>query len=135
MNPVELPSARELFAQWQRARGGRTEPASRPFSRSWEDLLEAARLGSATERSEAERDARMLEIGGWVELRPVRYKPHLIDRVVIPLGAEARWSEAFGFVSPSDEENRQIREFPWEPELSFLREARLNLSFMELRQL
>ena len=35
---------------------------------------------------------------------------------------------------PSDEETRQIREFPWEPELSFLREARLNLSFAELQQ-
>jgi hypothetical protein len=135
MNPAGLPIARELFAQWQRARGGRTDPASRPFSRSWEDLLEDARLVSATERSEAERDARGLEIDGWVELKAVRYKPHLIDRLVIPLGAEARWREAFGFVPPSDEEARQIREFPWEPELSFLRDARLNLSFAELQQI
>src|SRR5258708_10895740 len=104
MNPADLPSARELFAQWQRARGGRTDPASRPFSRSWEDLLEDARLVSATERSEAERDARTLERGGWVELKPLRYRPHAIDRIVIPLGAEARWREAFGFVPPSDGE-------------------------------
>ena len=33
MKPAGLPIARELFAQWQRARGGRTDPASRPFSR------------------------------------------------------------------------------------------------------
>ena len=134
MKPAGLPIARELFAQWQRARGGRTDPASRPFSRSWEDLLEDARLVSATERSEAERDARGLEIDGWVELKAVRYKPHLIDRLIIPLMSEARWREAFGFVPPSDEETTQIREFPWEPELSFLRDARLNLSFAELQQ-
>src|SRR4051812_39975013 len=101
MNPAGLPIARELFAQWQRARGGRTDPASRPFSRNWEDLLEDARLVSATERSEAEGDARELEPEGGVELKAVRYKPHLIDRVVLPLGTELRWSEAFGFVPPS----------------------------------
>src|SRR5439155_23163063 len=98
MNPTDLPSARELFTQWQRARGGRTDPASRPFSRNWENLLEDARLVSATERGEAERDARTLETDRWIELKAVRYKPHLIDRVVIPLAAEARWREAFGFV-------------------------------------
>jgi len=135
MNPADLPCAREFFAQWQHARGGRAEPASRPFSRGWEDLLEDARLVSATERSEAERDARTLATGGWVELRTVRYKPHLIDRISIPLPAEARWCQAFGFVPPSEEETRRIREFLWEPELSFLSNARLNLSFAELRQL
>ncbi len=134
MNPADFPIARELFIQWQRARGGRAEPASRPFSRGWEGLLEDARLVSAAERSEAERDAGGLETDGWIELKAVRYKPHLIDRVVIPLGTEPRWREAFGFLPPSDEETRQIREFPWEPELSFLREARLNLSFAELQQ-
>jgi hypothetical protein len=135
MNPADLPCAQELFAQWQRARGARTEPASRPFSRVWEDLLEDARLISATERSEAERDARTLAMGCWVELKSVRYKPHLIERITIPVPAEARWREAFGFVSPSDEETRLIREFPWEPELSFLSGARLSLSFAELRRL
>jgi hypothetical protein len=132
MNPVELPCARELFAQWQRARGGRTEPASRPFSRSWEDLLEDARLVSASERSEAERDAKALAASGWIQLKSVRYKSHLIDRVIIPPAAETRWCEAFGFVAPSDEEERRIREFSWEPPLGFMREARLNLSFDEL---
>jgi len=90
MNPVALPCAQELFAQWQRARGGRTEPASRPFSRSWEELLEDARLVSATERNEAEHDAQALAASGWIELKTVRYKPHLIDRVIIPLSVEAR---------------------------------------------
>jgi hypothetical protein len=132
MNPVRSPLASELFAQWQRARGGRLEPAARPFSRGWEELLEKAGLVSATERADAERDARALEAGAWVELKPVAYRPHLINRISIPLAAEAKWGEAFGFVPPSDEEARQIREFPWEPALSFVRDARLNVSFAEL---
>ena len=136
MNPARSPIACELFKQWQGARGGRTDAAQRPFSRLWEELLENAGLVSATERNDAERDIRALAADGcWVELRPVRYKPHLIERVMMPLDAEARWREAFGFVPPSDEEARQIREFAWERELAFVRESRLNLSFAELRQL
>lgn len=134
MNPSSLPIACELFAQWQRARGARPEPASRPFSRGWEDLLEDARLVSGTEREEAESDARALASDGWVELKPVRYKAHLIDRIVIPLAAESRWRETFGFVPPSDEEARRIREFAWHPLLAFAREGRLNVSFAELHQ-
>jgi hypothetical protein len=38
-------------------------------------------------------------------------------------------------VPPSDEEARLIREFPWEPQLSFLREFRATISFAELCQL
>jgi hypothetical protein len=135
MNPADLPCAQELFAQWQRARGGRSEPASRPFSRGWEDLLEDARLVSAAERSEAERDAKNLEADGWVKIKCVRYKAHLIERIVLPLECEARWRDAFGFVPPSNEEMQRIREFAWEPELCFLREARLNIPFSELKQL
>src|SRR3954470_17290243 len=100
MNPPRSPVACELFAQWQRARGGRLDLAQRPFSRRWEDLLEDSGLVTATERADAERDARALEADGWVELKPVRYRPHLLDRVVMPLTAEAKWREAFGFVLP-----------------------------------
>jgi Uncharacterized protein conserved in bacteria C-term(DUF2220) len=135
MNPALLPLARELFAQWERARGGRTEPATRPFSRSWEELLDVAGLTSATDRNDAERDARALATEGWIELKPVQYKPHLLERILIPLAAEERWRNAFGFVPPSDEEVRQIREFPWEPRLAFLRESRVNIPFFELKQL
>ena len=135
MNPERLPVASELFAQWQRARGGRMEPAARPFSRGWEDLLEDARLVAATERAEAESDLRALAAEGWVTLKFVRYRPHLIERVVIPLEAEARWQAAFGFVAPTGEEARRIREFPWVPGLEFVREADLNLPFAELARL
>ena len=135
MNPTPLPVASELFAQWQRARGSRLEPATRPFSRGWEDLLEAAGLVSATDRTDAERDVRLLATHGWIEIKSMRFKSHLLDRIVIPLAAEPRWREAFGFVPPSDEEARLIREFAWEPPLAFLRDARLNIPFAELRRL
>ncbi len=135
MNPTRLPVAGELFAQWQRARGSRLEPATRPFSRGWEDLLEDAGLVSATDRSDAERDVRRLAAQGWLEIKSMRFKAHLLERIVIPLAAEARWREAFGFVPPSDEEARRIREFAWAPPLAFVREARLNIPFGELRQL
>lgn len=135
MNVSALPIARELFAQWQRARGGRTEPSTRPFSRDWEELLEAAELISATDRNEAERDVRTLAVGGWLELKPVQYRPHLIARIQIPLVAEERWCKAFGFVPPSDEEARLIREFAWCPSLAFLRDTRINIPFADLQQL
>jgi hypothetical protein len=124
MNPTQLPVACELFAQWQRARGSRMEAAVHPFSRGWEDLLDDAGLASAVDRNDAERDARSLATEGWLEIKSVRYKSHLIDRVVIPLAAETRWREI-----------RLIREFNWEPALAFLRDARINVPFAELCQL
>ncbi|MGH7973543.1 MAG: hypothetical protein ACREIC_32910 [Limisphaerales bacterium] len=135
MNVPGLPVARELFAQWQRARGSRIELSARPFSRDWEELLEAAGLVSATDRNEAERDARALAVDGWLELKPVQYKPHLIARIQIPLVAEERWRTAFGFVPPSDEEARRIREFAWCPKLAFLRDTRINIPLADLQRL
>lgn len=135
MNPARLPIADELFAQWRRARGDRMEAATRPFSRGWESLLEDAGILSATDRSEAERDARALAQDGWLELRSVRYRAHLIDRVFIPLTAESRWHDAFGFAPPTDGEARQIREFNWEPELAFLHTARVNIPCHDLHRL
>src|SRR4051812_7448994 len=72
VDPARLPIAIELFAQWRRARGNQQDTATRPYSRDWEELLSAAGLFSATERSDAERDARALESAGWLELKSVR---------------------------------------------------------------
>jgi len=130
-----MPVARELFAQWQRVRGQREESARRHFTRDWETLLEDAHLLSATERREAEQDVRTLAKAGWVELKTVRYRPHLLSGVIVPLAAEERWCQAFGFVAPPPDEARQILAFPWVPEMAFVREARLNISFAELRQI
>jgi hypothetical protein len=125
----------EIFSQWQRARGRRLEPASRALSRSWEDLLEAAGLRSAVERQDAESDARALKASNLLVVKSPRYRPHLIGRVSIPLEAEERWMEAFGFVAPNDTEARQIKEFPWVPRLAFVADARVNISFSDLRLL
>jgi len=135
MDPARSPVAGELFKQWQRARGARCQPAARPFSRAWEELLEMAGLVTATERADAERDAQALAADAWVELKPARYRPHVISRILIPLAAEEKWAAAFGFVPPGDEEARQIREFPWEPALRFVRNTRSNISFAELQQM
>lgn len=135
MDVSAFPIARELFAQWQRARGNRAEPSVRPFTRNWEELLDSAGLMSATERNEAERDMRALEADGWVNLKSVLYKPHLIQGVQIPLACEERWRNAYGFVPPSDDEARRIREFAWCSKLAFLREARISIPFSELEQL
>jgi len=135
MLPSNSPLARELFQQWQRARGGTLGENARPFSRNWERLLDDAGIVSAAERAEAEADARSLKTEGWLELRTVRYKPHLIARIVIPLAAEARWAEAFGFTPPSDEDAKRIAGHPWVPELDFLRETRVNIPFADLQQL
>lgn len=129
---VRSPLACELFRQWQRARGGRTTPAARPFSRGWEELLERAGLTTATERADAGRDAQALAERGWVELKPVPYRAHLIGRILIPLSAENDWCEAFGFVPPDDAEAKQIQEFDWVSAMGFVREARLAVSFAEL---
>lgn len=135
MNPDRLPIAIELFAQWRNARGEQSAPASRPFSRNWDKLLEDAGLLSALDRSEAERDARSLAEAGWLELKCVRYRPHLIERVIIPLSSESRWMQAFNFQPPSDAEGQAIKEFPWTQELAFLSEVRTQIPFADLRRL
>lgn len=135
MNPARSPVARELFAQWQRARGDRTEAAKQAFSRDWETLLEDAQLRTATERNDADRDARALAADGWVTLKTVRYKAHLLERIAIPPSAEQRWCEAFGFIRTSDDESRRIRDFLWVPALGFLAESRTSVPFDDLRKL
>ncbi len=136
MNLRKSPLAGELFAQWQRARGERSEPATRPFSRSWDELLDAAGLASAEEEREAARDARELTAQGWLQIKPLQFRPGTIGRVSIPLDAEARWCAAFGFERPviGPAEAVRMHEYPWEPELSFVRETRVSLSFEELRR-
>lgn len=132
MDPSRSPLAQELFAQWQAARGRQPSAATRAFSRDWEELLEAAGLRSAIERREAEADVRTLAQDGWLELKTVRARPHLLERVTLPLMQEPRWGAAFGFVPPDDAAMQRIREFPWVPALDFLRTARVNLPLADL---
>lgn len=135
MNPAHSPLACELFRQWQRTRGGRDKPAARPFSRGWEELLEAGGLVTAIERADALGDARTLAGRGWVEIKSKRYQTNQIERIAIPLAAEELWAGAFGFVRPSDAESGRIREFPWVPAMAFVRDLRSNVPFEDLRRL
>lgn len=135
MHPPEIPFARALFAQWCRARGTSLEPRSRPFTRGWEALLEEAGIVSSLDRGEAVRDAQALAAGGWVELRTARYRPRQVERIAIPLAAEPRWREAFGFVPDTDDEAARIRAYPWGARLGFLREMRVGLAFEDLQRI
>jgi hypothetical protein len=135
MDLTRIPVARELFAQWKRARGTRTEAPIRPFGRDWEKLLADAGLHTGLEQQEALRDAEALAAAAWLRVQPVRYYPHRIARVFIPLEYEARWKEAFGFTPISNEEIERFRTWPWESELSFCSAARLVVSFEDMRLL
>ncbi len=135
MDLTRIPVARELFAQWRKARGNRTEATSRPFSRDWEKILADAGLHSGIEQEEAGRDAQALAMAGWLQLQPVKYYPQRIARVLIPLDQEARWKEAFGFVLVSNEDLERFRTWVWEPELSFCVRARLAVTFDEVHRI
>ncbi len=135
MKPKDSPIAAELFAQWAKARGARASQATRPFSRNWEELLDRAGLVSGAEQETAERDIRELEEEGWLETVPVRYYPHRIYSIRIPLDRESRWKVAFAFVDPDDGAVRQIREWPWCGKMEFVRDARIAVPFENLRSL
>ena len=135
MQLPRIPIAVELFHQWRDARGGRETSARRPFSRGWEDLLEAAGIVTASARRDAEQDARELAAAGWVGLRAVRYRPQSLDRILLPLEQEGRWCAAFGHVAPDDDTTRRQRALDWVAELSFLANARASLPLGDLQAL
>lgn len=135
MNPAQMPIAQALFAQWRQVRGGGETTATRPFSRDWEDLLDAAMLLSATDRREAEHDVRELAAKGWLMLKTAPYRSYLLERVALPLAQESRWCAAFNYLPPTDEDARIIREFAWDPALEFLRTARVRLLLSDLQAL
>jgi hypothetical protein len=86
----------ELHRQWYGARGLSLQASTRPFSRDWQGLLDAAGLSSAAERSNAETEAKQLQDEKHLELRTHKYRTYLIEKVVVPI-AEERWLiELFG---------------------------------------
>jgi len=135
MNLLQVPIAVELFRQWRTARGERETAARRPFSRRWEELLEATGIDSASDRRDAEHDARELATAGWITLKSVPLRPQLLERIAIPLEQETGWCRAFGYVAPTDDTARLLREFAWEPALAFLTTARVTLPLAELQAL
>lgn len=124
----EIPVLRVLHEPWWRARGGRLGESARPYSSDWERLLEEAGLVSAELRTEAERDARLLAAAGLLRLRSPKYRPHLIDRVLVPVDAERRLARLFGDPLEPDAPGVSLAGVAWEPELAFVREERIGVA-------
>jgi len=135
MDPTQSPVACALFQQWRVARGERVESAQRPFTRDWEDLLEKAGIVSATDRRDADVEARALDAEGWLKINTVKYRPYLIGRLAIPLDRESRWRDVFGFVPISKKDAQRMRDFAWCDRLSFVRDGRLQIPFDDLVRL
>ena len=129
------PVLRTLHDQWWAARGGRLGESQRPFSRDWDQLLEDAGLLSSEQRREAERDARALEKAGLVQLKPVRYRPHLIDRILLPVAIEERLARLFGDPTESLDPRIDLAGVDWQPELTFLRQTRVTVAPDDLLKL
>lgn len=127
-----FPILQELHDQWWRARGGRLDTTTRPFSRDWEQLLEDAGLLSAELRAEADRDARTLATAGLIELRPPRFRPHLIDRILVPLEAQTRLALLFGDPLDPTGPPPDLAKIPWQPELAFVLQSRPTLALDDL---
>lgn len=127
-----FPILQELHDQWWRARGGRLDTTTRPFSRDWEQLLEDAGLLSAELRAEADRDARTLATTGLIELRPPRFRPHLIDRILVPLEAQTRLALLFGDPLDPTGPPPDLAKIPWQPELAFVLQSRPTLALDDL---
>ena len=99
----------EFHRQWFAARGHNLEPASRPFSREWEKLLDDAGLHSAADRNTAEAEARQLATEGRLELRTHKYRTYLIEKVVLPLSQES-WLVTHCGGTPAGDLRRQTLE-------------------------
>jgi hypothetical protein len=130
-----LPVLKELHDQWWAARGAKLGESQRPFSRDWDRLLQDSGLLSAEQRREADRDARLLADSGLVELRPVKYRPRLISRILIPLAAELRLAALFGDPTGQEEAGPDLSGTDWAGELGFLRESRVGVAAEDLLRL
>jgi hypothetical protein len=133
----EFPVLRQLFEQWRAARGRKPVGSfEKPFRRSWEDLLEDAALVSAEARREADRDIRILAGAGLVELKTVRYRPYEIERVSIPIQAEARLRAMYSDEFPAEDEIPfDPTSIEWQPQLTFLRHVRVGVMRDDLLKL
>jgi hypothetical protein len=112
---------RALVFQWHKSRGFAASNFRRPYSRDWEELLQAGNLISAELRAEAFREAKELQAAGQVDLKTVRYRPYQIERIVIPFAAEPLLRELFaGELSASPDPRFDFASVKWASQLAFL---------------
>jgi hypothetical protein len=112
---------RALVFQWHKSRGFAASNFHRPYSRDWEELLQAANLISAELRAEAFREAKELEAAGLVDLKTVRYRPYQIERIVVPFAAEPRLRELFAGELPAPPDPKfDFASVQWASPLAFL---------------
>jgi hypothetical protein len=132
----ELPILRELHSQWLASRGDKlADSFQRPFGRDWETLLADANLISAESRNEANRDARMLANASLLTIKTVKHRPEFIQRVAIPLEAANRLRELFPECYPEPNDKFDPTAIAWEPEMGFMREARVSVNSGDLLKL
>lgn len=132
----ELPVLRELNSQWLTSRAGKpADSFRRPFGRDWETLLADANLISAESRNEANRDARMLASTGLLAIKTVKHRPEFIQRVAIPLEAESRLRDLFPEFHPNQDDKFDPASIAWEPEMDFMRTARIAVNSEDLLKL
>ncbi len=117
-----LPVFQALHDQWWSARAKKVGKSQLAFGRDWETLLTEAGLTTSDLRREADRDARTLQSAGWIELKSVRRRSLLIERVWVPLEKEQALAVLFG--DPWELDECEPSSVDWVPELKFLTEKR-----------
>lgn len=93
-----------LHEQWMSARKRRVAAAVRPFRRDWEGLLDDAGVGSAEDRQAAQREAASSPL----KLIPFKTKPRFIDKIEVPLEAEAWLHNQFGTQTGAEAQNASL---------------------------
>jgi hypothetical protein len=127
---------RALVFQWHKSRGFAAANFQRPYSRDWEELLQAGNLISAELRAEAFREAKELEAAGLVDLKTVRYRLYQIERIVIPFAAEPLLRELFAGELPAPPDPRfDFASVKWASQLAFLNSESITVAPDDLLKL
>lgn len=132
---IALPVFQALHDQWWNARAKKVGMSQLAFGRDWETLLTEAGLTTSDLRREADRDARALQSAGWIELKTVRRRPLLIERVRIPLEKERDLAALFGDPWELANEDIAASSVEWVPELQFLTESKFSVPLADCLRL
>lgn len=98
----------ELHRQWFAARGKKLGTRSRPYSKPWHELLDAAGVRTAEDEATAEREARKLHEQNKVELTFNKYRIYRIEQIRLPLEAEPWLRTLFDSRNPEELRDQSI---------------------------